>query len=1193
MDRIRSWMIRASLTLLPVFVCADATAQDHVVSIAISHDLLVEVADGTELGEWDFKLDVVTSSAVFGISVTTPGGMVFDIPDQAIVEVGETELGVEDLPGDKRRWQYFALEREDLASFGDGAYTISADHPQGTDVLNLPFYLPDSTNSLSQPPLPRLTAPDGGVVESPVTFSWQAPDPEASTGLFLIQENTEEMIDFEAASGADSWGPIALAAGPWGVELAFETRFEIAIESVSGPVAAQVCKRTISIAEIAVSSDGGAVRLPDIDTSGTATGVVPLPSDIDPIVAALFSKVTAVRAANGQPIHILGQDGVRDEQMTHARGVMISHLTPRPGSAHGEEDAKAAVSQTMAANRAKLLMFTDSEALDEDDPAVRAFFERYGQGAQDLNGEETIVEGTSGYLADPPQRDASYEEIAHLIQNTGITPALPVMQQQLDEALSAALAAGRYRPLADLETADYDDEYLAIGLEVYYGIWSHDPSGDGKAGDDEFDFITLADLAGGDPALYSVIESFFPAYLQYVAEVDNAFAGTFELRLDPAVRYTLRSRYLDRVRLTGSASSGLRGNSRDNQLAGNAGDNALAGGDGIDTAIFRGSFEEYTISEPALAGGTVVVADSLPGRDGIDTLTGFERFAFSDRLVSIDDRDRCVPSASTLCLADGRFRVQARWRSFEGETGVGIVTAGATNRAGIFWFFNGNTWEVLAKMLDGCGVNNHYWFFAAGATNVEYTLIVTDTATNSMKEYFNPLGVRSPAFVDTRAFATCEVSLIAEELLFAPEVPAPTQPETNPIPPMQGTACGVGSSTLCLHDGRFRVEVDWRDFNDRIGDGRVAPLGTDDSGVLWFFDSANWELLIKVIDGCSRNDHFWIFSAATTNVAYDLRVTDTATGAVQTYSNLLGERAPAVTDTRAFSTCDEGGTKAREKIAFSWASSGEDGDIFLINTDGTGLTPLTADAGDNVYTAFSPDGSTIAFTSNRSGNYELYMMRVDGSDVRRITTTPEQEERYMSWSPDGSRLVIEILDIDTAGGNLEGGTTHLYLIDPDGGNQLQLTDIEDLSDGFPDWSPDGEQIAFDRTVGLDTEAESSSIFIMNRDGTEVREVHPDGDSPRWSPDGSRLVFGLEGNVYLIDPNGANLERLTQSGDGEDFGHATWSPDGAKLTYEGFANGERQVFVMNADGTDPVALTNTLGEKFEPTWSPGPLPSIEQ
>ena len=107
---------------------------------------------------------------------------------------------------------------------------------------------------------------------------------------------------------------------------------------------------------------------------------------------------------------------------------------------------------------------------------------------------------------------------------------------------------------------------------------------------------------------------------------------------------------------------------------------------------------------------------------------------------------------------------------------------------------------------------------------------------------------------------------------------------------------------LSLRDDRFEVRVEWRDFQGASGSGRVAAR-SDDSGLFWFFDPDNWELMVKLIDGCGFNDRWWVYAAATTNVEYTLRVADTAAGEERTYTNALGRAAPAITDSVAFDTC--------------------------------------------------------------------------------------------------------------------------------------------------------------------------------------------------------------------------------------------------------------------------------------------------
>ena len=115
--------------------------------------------------------------------------------------------------------------------------------------------------------------------------------------------------------------------------------------------------------------------------------------------------------------------------------------------------------------------------------------------------------------------------------------------------------------------------------------------------------------------------------------------------------------------------------------------------------------------------------------------------------------------------------------------------------------------------------------------------------------------------------------------------------------------CLPGLTAYCLNDGRFKAEVAWSDSQGNSGSGKTMGFSSDEAGEFWFFSRANQELLVKVLDGCSFNQHFWVFSAAATDVEYTLTVTDTRTGQIRTYGNQLGQRRPAITDTSAFATC--------------------------------------------------------------------------------------------------------------------------------------------------------------------------------------------------------------------------------------------------------------------------------------------------
>lgn len=115
--------------------------------------------------------------------------------------------------------------------------------------------------------------------------------------------------------------------------------------------------------------------------------------------------------------------------------------------------------------------------------------------------------------------------------------------------------------------------------------------------------------------------------------------------------------------------------------------------------------------------------------------------------------------------------------------------------------------------------------------------------------------------------------------------------------------CFPSPTANCLQDDRFKVRTLWRtDFGTR-GAGPVVPAPSDDSGLFYFFDQDNWEILLKVLNGCPINNRFWVFSAATTNVEFTVTVTDTQEQEAVSYFKPQGPPAPAITDTSAFATC--------------------------------------------------------------------------------------------------------------------------------------------------------------------------------------------------------------------------------------------------------------------------------------------------
>jgi hypothetical protein len=248
-----------------------------------------------------------------------------------------------------------------------------------------------------------------------------------------------------------------------------------------------------------------------------------------------------------------------------------------------------------------------------------------------------------------------------------------------------------------------------------------------------------------------------------------------------------------------------------------------------------------------------------------------------------------APAGSSLCLLGGRFQINVAWRNVaSGEHGSGQAIS-LTDETGMFWFFQATNVELIVKLLDGRPVNGFFWTFYGGLSDVEYWVTVTDTLTGHAQTYLNPAG-NICGGADTRSLAA------ADRAGTEPgpgTVPAASAPPAGAAATARATAavtgeCGGGPGQLCLLGGRFQVEVNWTNTNNGTsGNGTAVPLN-DQSGLFWFFDAGNVELVVKVVDGRGLNGKFWFFYGALSDVQYDLRVTDVTTSTVRTYHNVAG-----------------------------------------------------------------------------------------------------------------------------------------------------------------------------------------------------------------------------------------------------------------------------------------------------------------
>ncbi len=356
--------------------------------------------------------------------------------------------------------------------------------------------------------------------------------------------------------------------------------------------------------------------------------VGPVPDEFETSLKDAFDKYTYVETPNGKRIDIFGQNNVSSAKLDRACAIMRFYLEAVPGSTYGED--KTAVADHMGDVRATLVYFnTESSA--------EATFDSIGDidfFGQDLYATESPMEGSEEYL-NHSVRDASYEEIFHLVHGAGIENGLPAYQADIREATDTALANDIFTPPPDLleewvQEGSDDMEYIISVIDVYYGLWAHE---EGPAFNGEYQLSNRDELATGDPLGLAAVEAYLPSAITHQVKLDPSFEGTFTLTFTPSLSYTHKSRYLKHVGLTGEKSSNLTGNSLDNSLAGNSGDNTLSGEGGTDTAFFKGEMAEYSI---AAKDDCVVVEDTIEGRDGRDTLLGIEQIQFSDQTIETE-----------------------------------------------------------------------------------------------------------------------------------------------------------------------------------------------------------------------------------------------------------------------------------------------------------------------------------------------------------------------------------------------------------------------------------------------------------------------------------------------------------------------------------------------------------------------------
>jgi len=210
-------------------------------------------------------------------------------------------------------------------------------------------------------------------------------------------------------------------------------------------------------------------------------------------------------------------------------------------------------------------------------------------------------------------------------------------------------------------------------------------------------------------------------------------------------------------------------------------------------------------------------------------------------------------------------------------------------------------------------------------------------------------------------------------------------------------------------------------------------------------------------------------------------------------------------------------------------------------------------------------GGLIALSIEEGDYSDLYVIRADGTGLRRLTKTPKVTEESPTWSSDGRRIAF------SRHGQV-GGAASVDVIGVDGSAPRRVVTVPS-GWAFPTWSPDGHWIAFSEWLG------DSGLFVVRPDGKGLRKLPGVGEAlrPSWSPDSRSLVYAGDQGLRIIGLNGRGARRLTRSG----YSPA-WSPDGTQIV---LSDGDpAKIWVVGADGLRARQLTRGKTHDTVPVWS---------
>ncbi|MEW6238238.1 MAG: hypothetical protein AB1656_22845 [Candidatus Omnitrophota bacterium] len=261
------------------------------------------------------------------------------------------------------------------------------------------------------------------------------------------------------------------------------------------------------------------------------------------------------------------------------------------------------------------------------------------------------------------------------------------------------------------------------------------------------------------------------------------------------------------------------------------------------------------------------------------------------------------------------------------------------------------------------------------------------------------------------------------------------------------------------------------------------------------------------------------------------------------------------------SPCVEGG-EMKGRIVFS-SQRGGDWRIWIVEEDGSNLRRLTDGQPEerDVDPRFSPVGESILFVSTRGGKPGIWRITSEGKKLERIADGDQAD-----WNPDGSKIVFRREE-------------RIVVRDLKTGEEKTVTPQDWPHCSGPSWSPDGKAIAF----ACRWEA-GNGIYLVGIEGGEPVKVYDQKGAcePCWSPDGKRLVYETETHICVIQPDGKKNRPVTYQGGVQRYGD--WSPDGRSIVYcQGVSeSGPWELYIVSAEGGTPIRLTEG-GSDMNPCW----------